>query len=650
MFQLGEVHLLSPTKNNKMKVNRCIIQKEENRLIIKFGFNKYLKDEVKAMAGARWHGYDDPPRKVWSVEDSPRNQIRIRFLMGENIYERYDRPLIEFQSPRDCAYNHQNEISAHELTRMQSIVAGDMGVGKTLATIQAIERSGIPWEECFWVGPRSALDSVRVEFIKWKVMGFPRFMTYEEVRSVLERWISGTPAPRILICDECQKIKNPTSKRSQAIKYLADQMRTEYGDKCMIVLMSGTPAPKDPSDWYHLCEVASPGFLKEGNHTKFKHRLAKIETYDSITGGKFPKLVTWWDDENKCAKCGRPENDPDHDHVNMTEKWYHPFQKSINEVAKLYQRMSGLVIVKMKKDCLSLPEIQYQRIECKPTASTLRAASLISKTASSAIKGYTLLRELSDGFQYQETESGMETCPTCKGKQTIETKVFVDDGEVPNFGHVSYLQDNEGVMRPVENRIIKCTQCGGKGEVKHYERSSARVECPKDDAIINLLEKYEDEGRVVIWAGFTDSVERCVQTCLKAGWPVMRLDGRGWWSNFPTLQTGVDYLLAFANKDKYEKFAFVGQAGAGGMGINLTASSMEVFYSNTFRADDRDQAIARIHRPGADFNRGCIVYDLIHLPTDVRVLENLEQKRDLSLMTMGVFKSQVEASIPDRFD
>jgi len=36
-----------------------------------------------------------------------------------------------------------------------------------------------------------------------------------------------------------------------------------------------------------------------------------------------------------------------------------------------------------------------------------------------------------------------------------------------------------------------------------------------------------------------------------------------------------------------------------------------------------------------DKNRACTIYDLIHLPTDMLVLENLRKKRTLQNMTMG---------------
>jgi hypothetical protein len=47
------------------------------------------------------------------------------------------------------------------------------------------------------------------------------------------------------------------------------------------------------------------------------------------------------------------------------------------------------------------------------------------------------------------------------------------------------------------------------------------------------------------------------------------------------------------------------------------------------------QAEDRIHRIGMDKNRGALIIDLIHLPTDQLVLDNLKKKKALQSMTMG---------------
>ena len=83
----------------------------------------------------------------------------------------------------------------------------------------------------------------------------------------------------------------------------------------------------------------------------------------------------------------------------MPNQKYHGYVQGVNEVAKLYKRMKGLVHVRLKKDCTDLPDKIYEIIRVTPSQETLRAAKLITKTSRRAIEALTRLRELSDGFQ-----------------------------------------------------------------------------------------------------------------------------------------------------------------------------------------------------------------------------------------------------------
>ena len=47
------------------------------------------------------------------------------------------------------------------------------------------------------------------------------------------------------------------------------------------------------------------------------------------------------------------------------------------------------------------------------------------------------------------------------------------------------------------------------------------------------------------------------------------------------------------------------------------------------------QAEDRWHRIGCDENVGVVIVDLVHLPTDQRVIDVLKANRKLELMTLG---------------
>lgn len=943
-----------------------------NRIFIKSGFNRLLIDEIKAMKAPRWHGFDEPPRKLWSIENCPRNDFQLQYLQELNPYAPYDKELPELKFERPL-YKHQEEMVAHALARNYCIFACEMGVGKSLSMIEVLERiESLEDHEAFYVGPKSGVKAVGRELNKWNSRIKPQMYTYERLVKIMREWPEGKPAPRVVFFDESSKIKTPTSQRSLAAMHLADAVRDEWNDRGYVVLMSGSPAPKAPTDWYwqclsgdtliltseglqtikslqnqectvlvnsnkykikgswrtgtreifrvetsegyyidgtndhrvlcdfdgleywreikqlvegdklilnknnlewsgigtesdgyllgqlvgdgtvgknksdyygilsfwpddfgvldhvksclgyepkllthpngslhikdryitklvreyglttkknineflnrysyefyigfisgffdadgnvdktrlrislvqsnhsrlkcvqqmlialgirssiskkimpdnpkikgkkvrlkqsytlriwgesacifydkigfcnprkqkilrervakqlhrknyshtatvksikylrtddvydievsevhcfsangiiaHNCEVAQPGFIKEGNAHKFKQRLCIIQERQSITGGIYPHIITWLDDDKKCGECGEYKDVGNH---TLASGDYHDFKPTKNEVKNLYKRMKGLVLVQFKKDCLDLPDKQYQIINVQPTVAILQAAKIIRKMTTRAIQTLTLLRELSDGFQYTQEKVGEKECGECYGKGTAEIPVLKEGKEITDKVNADDYEIKE----------VICDGCGGDGKVTLYKRGTEEVESPKDAHFIELLDDHEDVGRFIVWGGFKGTIDRLIKMCHSQGWATLRVDGRGYAGSTPTGDPiDTDELLDAMDRtnpksqemfDKYPKVCFVGHPQAGGMALTLTSSPSELFYSNSFNGEARIQAEDRFHRMGMDENSGATIYDMIHLPSDRLVLDNLMKKKRLQNLTMG---------------
>ncbi len=284
-----------------------------------------------------------------------------------------------------------------------------------------------------------------------------------------------------------------------------------------------------------------------------------------------------------------------------------------DEVTLLSQRLEGLVLVQFKKDFLDLPEKIYQEIELKPSTQTLRLAKLIKKAAPSAAQALIDLRTLSDGFQYTEKLIGTIKCEKCEG-----TKKIMIDGEK-----------------------MDCIHCSGRGEIKQYERYTAECDTPKIEALNNFLDLKEEDGRLVVFAGFTASIDRVCQTVTKAKWDFIKVDGRGWHSTLGS-SNPQELLALFADRDNGKKICFVGHPGSAGMGLTLVASDTIIYYSNDFNAESRIQSESRIHRIGS---RGANIIDLVHLPVDKLVIDNLKKKQDLMKVTLGDLDKCLDGSI-----
>lgn len=635
----------------KLWVNKrgfdCNFFHEDNRVFIESPFSKALIAEIKCLEGRKWHGFiEGDNRKLWSFPDTQRNRFAISFMAGKKPYGPYTDPLLEIKPQRSEMRAHQVVMLQHIWTRRHCIVAGEMGVGKTLSMIEAMELAQIYYgyedlKDFWYIAPKSVLWAIQRELDKWEVRVGVRLLTYESLQTTLREWNNGR-APRFVIYDESSKIKNRTAKRSQAAKTLADAVRDEYGRESFIVEASGTPAPRTPVDWWHQCEIACPGYLREPDDNALRRRLSIVEQRENLrTGGLYPHHVAWLDDDKRCATCGEYKEHENHvngfDPVTLEmQAAICSFRPSTNEIQKLYRRMTGLVHVLFKSECTNLPEKTFEVIRVAPTVAMLRAQKLILSRATRAIQALTMCRELSDGFQYAESVSDeYETCPLCNGSCRELTYEVDPDGGDP----ISVIQ--------------VCSKCDG-GRVLKTFRETIEIGSPKDAVFCDLLDEHEDIGRLVSWAGFTASIDRIIVLAHRQGWDTFRLDGRGpVGERVDGTSINTDELFSAmdrsdkkfdALREKYPKLCFIGQPMIG-LGLTLTGSPTAVYYSNCFSGEGRWQSLDRIHRMGMDENRACRIIDLVCLATDDLVLNNLTQKQSLQTMTMVDLRSKIDTPI-----
>lgn len=657
------------------------IEIENGRILFFFSYNKELIEEIKvSFEGRKYHGFiEGDGRKIWSVPITMRNLFQFEALQGKygpNPYSRWSNlvdlteEVAEFCKHRTVPvkpYRHQLEMVSQALQVKWFLMAAEMGTGKTLAAILTVEMC--PYDDVIWVGPRSALVAAKGEFLKWRPDFNPMMFTYDGLRKLVENWPSGKPAPRVLILDESSKCKTPTAKRSVAAKYVADSMRKEYGEECYILELSGTPAPKKPIDWWMQCEIACPGFIRESNIFHFQRRLAYIERKEEIPGaGSFDYIKGWKDNESKCQYCGEPEDHANHD-VKMSviqDQTFetHKFVPGVNEVVNLKKRLNGLVGTWLKRDCLDLPEKRYEVIELEPSEATLNAARMIVNNTSRAADALIRLRTLSDGFLYRVEGTGeYKQCDGCKG--TGKVKEYFDkdnphdivlDEEVSGGYRYEYdySEDPPKIVgkKPAvfDSRSVDCYLCGGSGEIEIEHRTITEVDCPKVDLLKQLLEEHEEIGRFNVYAGFEGSIIRCVKVAHQEGWTTIKADGRGWAMHDPqgcSIEIRSEEMIhEFQNGDT-PKICFIGQPGAAGMGLTLTASPTTFFYSNDFNPESRQQAEDRGHRIGMDVIRGGRIIDCIHLPSDRKVLESLKKSKQLQLMSMQGLKNLFQENKDD---
>lgn len=160
---------------------------------------------------------------------------------------------------------------------------------------------------------------------------------------------------------------------------------------------------------------------------------------------------------------------------------------------------------------------------------------------------------------------------------------------------------------------------------KGDKKEAYEIPCPKED---KLREWSKGQNRILVSAGYTASVDRCIRILQEEGFAVIRCDGK----KFACLHDQKMPPLKFwAEHDG--PVAFVANPQSGGTSFTLVEANRVIIYSNDFHPDARIQVINRLHRPGQTKN--VEVIDLLHGPSDYRILDTLQDNRRIELLSHG---------------
>ncbi len=154
-------------------------------------------------------------------------------------------------------------------------------------------------------------------------------------------------------------------------------------------------------------------------------------------------------------------------------------------------------------------------------------------------------------------------------------------------------------------------------------------------ALMEIL--AETSGKVIIWANYVEDIRAIVRAISE------EQDGDGqllygpksvveFWGDIDP-KTRKENNDAFQDPKSGVRF-FVGNQATGGMGIDLFAANTVVYYSNSYKLDDRIQSEDRAHRIG---QRKPVTYvDLIARGTvDEKIIQALRNKMNIAQQITG---------------
>jgi len=268
----------------------------------------------------------------------------------------------------------------------------------------------------------------------------------------------------------------------------------------------------------------------------------------------------------------------------------------------LNERVSLVSSQRKLLDCVDLPERRFETIEFDLSPAQQRDYNYVVKEwaierpdaspleiQNGAIRVSKLL-QLCSGFVYVPQDTGI--CDTCE--------------------RVNYC---------VARRIMPgSSQCVLSHLVDNTQRETLRyTPNPKLQTLESLLEGIVPAAKSLVWATHTAELDDIAAILDKNKWKYVRVDG----------ETTGD--LKYKEKEFQENEAcriYLGQISMG-IALTLTAATYSIYYSRSWKPDDRDQSLGRAFRIGQD--KKTVVYDLCAAKTlEVQQLLALRNKDDVS--------------------
>lgn len=170
------------------------------------------------------------------------------------------------------------------------------------------------------------------------------------------------------------------------------------------------------------------------------------------------------------------------------------------------------------------------------------------------------------------------------------------------------------------------------GRLVNEDKTFKEIGLERQEALKELLPKYEQEEKVIIWSRFVSDIAPLVDICGKHGY-VVTLNGK------MKERERIEAARDFMENDRVKFGVF--NARVGGTGWNFQGKCRtEIFYTNGFNSIERWQAEDRIHRIGT--KHPCNYVDIIaHNSIDEYILKSLRDKKSLADLIAGFFKEEM---------
>jgi len=401
------------------------------------------------------------------------------------------------------------------------------------------------------------------------------------------------------IIDEATRIKSINAKRTKTAQRL-----TKYGPHC---IATGTPAAQNPFDIFAPFEFLQPNFFG-CNYFVFQHRYGlMMRGTNPHTGGKFTTLMdrpTYEKikgaikhrlEETKKEKLDSYQIDEVSVIMGVSSKVVefiegHEEYTRYKRLDELKELIAPHVFSAKKKDCLDLPEKIYEKVELPMPKDLRKVYNSLKEKLFAEYSG----KELSVSNKMVLSLRLMQVCGGFFPMSVDEIRTDIDDKEIEE------LTPKQIKIRRVKPLII---------DVKET----------KMEALLHEIEEIDENEQIIVWGTFISELELLYEEIKK------RWSARLYYGATPTDKRD-EYKTAF---QKGEYRVFIGNPSTAGFGLNLQNSTYQLYYSNSFRVENRLQAEDRSHRLGV--KNACVYKDFIYKNSiDEKVYDVIKTGRELN--------------------
>lgn len=359
----------------------------------------------------------------------------------------------------------------------------------------------------------------------------------------------------MIVWDESTKGKNPKALRTKAI--------LQYNNVGSRMILTGTPAAKDPYGLYTQYEFLRPNYFGI-NYIVFQHKYGLLVNDRNFqTGRSFQRQITEKDFNLVKSKLKRMREKRALEGKGLQGEDYFIAASSCN--------MSESVIrtIDSATGFIKYRNLDLLKQAIAPVTMSIRKSDVVTSLPPKVYAVSYVLMSPEQKKIYENLKESLRAQYTgrelsVQNKLTLTLRLLQVCG-----GFFPYSLEDEGVRQ---------------NEIKRIETATGKLE-----SIQNALEEVDfDETKCIVWAAFVpellmlyEELSKDYKCCLYYGGVNKNERAK---------------VLEEFKEGKYD--IFIGNIATAAYGLNLQNATVQLYYSNNFRTEDRLQAEDRSHRIG----------------------------------------------------